>query len=1276
MLGASGLSDTVKKVKINNCNAYELEIEITSSYGDDHRSVIGAFVGKTDQGKVVITGAQGGSYAKIKSLRIGITNNNRCVAGGLVGYAGNGCDVSNMTICPADSLGTNASITIGDKIAMAGGIVGLMQPQNNSGTANFTATFVNCTVKNVNVSAKIFAGGFYGGTWDDNKKWVPEKITIDNCRLIGCSSTNHNEVYGEIYAGGFVGNGRVLKNTSPNIEISNSTISNYDIVSVNDKYVGGFIGQADAEENGASVTCYVHDSAIENCKLGGNNNNYAGGVIGNIVQNADNKILGYNVKLSDITSGKAERMGAWVGYATSDTDTMKTTIQLVGMAIYGTGFEKMLVTMQHSKTTPSSSPIMTASAEEQHQTAIRPILRTYPATTTHLDTHVAMPEYPYVNINPQSSMGTGAYISGDGAVMYGSSVTGYSGKTADKTMAALIYSEKDNTDTNKQYYSTFSDDEIYGGKTINDYMQLTQSQEGDKISTYKNVRSTYTGTPDFAVIVITNTQDKETTNLINRYIQLVTNTTNDYTLDNPYYNVDIKTCKYSEGKFIIDASRENHGLTFTKGTATVSGSFALNGAFADDNNMGEDTFTLVDVQFKDPLYTNKIAYHLYVPVYTIKQMTFGFSSVALSDTNSVKYQLPTVNSEYETEMSGSNRLLVDSLNTWVTQYVRFSYNAEDLNMLLASGNLNWNFDKYVTFETRELSYKIPGNTYMVLVDPNGDADKVYYASASDFTPIGSGDFDVGTGWKIDLGRFIKSDGETTFSPSSFNKLIARDIIETPSATGRYSELTFAENYEVKESDYDVFRIDSNGTRHYYEYVSSGTGSCDLSVPTKLADDTPDDDTDNPLYVLNEDYYISMYVPKPSEYNYELYYYTINSPGQLTCARSAARSSNSTFNVLPADLYDQTTSYNVLPDNQVIDDAHKQITVNAQTKITIKNTNAPQYLRGRSLYHAFDLLLNNHGEDGTVSSEIVGLSSSNVIASYTLSNGKTGNCTVDPPENYVLVKTTDIMDDLINANAQTLTVTADIEMNFTDVTEFPEKSTSNPGVGVNVAATSNLAYDSDHLAYISMTKSFDDNDKYYYREALNVSRLSYKAVSELDQYDEIGKDSKNYSRLGINGRTSERTAMLINSAAELNASAIDDVSYNKTAKIRFTMTLNKKVDTRSGTTITKADYAQVTDISNYLSDITMKVGDVNSVKLASSTADTYIYEATITPSNDKIYNANISYKVRTGNGFTEYANYQVVLQAELLDSTGETIGNRPSDYLVYTNAKVYPTVIEE
>ena len=156
-------------------------------------------------------------------------------------------------------------------------------------------------------------------------------------------------------------------------------------------------------------------------------------------------------------------------------------------------------------------------------------------------------------------------------------------------------------------------------------------------------------------------------------------------------------------------------------------------------------------------------------------------------------------------------------------------------------------------------------------------------------------------------------------------------------------------------------------------------------------------------------------------------------------------------------------------------------------------------------------------------------------------------------------------------------------------------------------------------------------------------------------------------------------MLIDSEAIFNAAAIEDAAHANTAKIRFTLTLNKKTDTKvtanDVTTITKADYVKVNRISDYLSGISLNVGETTMTKLVSSTDDTYIYEANITPSEDKVYTADIAYYVITGSDFTEYANYQVVLQAELLNSNDETIGNKPSDYLVYTNAKVYPTVIE-
>ena len=1284
LLGASGLSDTVKKVKINNCNAYELEIEITSSYGDDHRSVIGAFVGKTDQGKVVITGAQGGSYAKIKSLRIGITNNNRCVAGGLVGYAGNGCDVSNMTICPADSLGTNASITIGDKIAMAGGIVGLMQPQNDSGTANCTATFVNCTVKNVNVSAKKFAGGFYGGTWDNNKKWVPEKITIDNCRLIGCSSTNHNEVYGEIYAGGFVGNGRVLKNTSPNIEISNSTISNYDIVSVNDKYVGGFIGQADAEENGASVTCYVHDSAIENCKLGGNNNNYAGGVIGNIVQNADNKILGYNVKLSDITSGKAERMGAWVGYATSDTDTMKTTIQLVGMAIYGTGFEKNV----GNDATLKNASFVFADYDGKCRGTASNGNTTYPTNISGYnyssDTHVAMPKYPYVNINPQSTMGNGAYISGDGAVLYGSSVSGYSDKTADKTMAAKLYADLSDV-SNTRRYTSFVDAPIKGTDTIEAYLKHTPGTDGNRISTYfmeKGItpeNNTLTDVQDFAVVVINSSDNDENTELINRYIQLVTNTNTDYTdyayrtTNNPYLNIDIKTCVYQNNKFQITNGQA--GLRMGTKVKNVNGTdvnytqFQLVSSDADQDNQ----FTLLDVQFKDPLDATKIAYHLYVPVYTIKQINVQFYASAMTGSSSISD--PRVN-DYISLMRESGRgTLIDSLDTWVTQYIRYRYSGEDINTLLAEGGVNWNYDKKVTFVNQQSGYTLPNNTFMVLVDPNGDQDKMYYANGiSGFSKQNSQYATGQSDLVVELNKFSRqgiiddgnggtTTGDVPFDEQNLNVLIASAINESPGIA--YTSGT--------ENDYDVYRIyTENGEKKkaYYKYSSTGAGEYNLSVASNQT--------------FDEDYYISMFIPTPDHYvddtfseeggtpAYRLFYYEITPPAELVGARKAIVTNKFNYNVMIANLFEQDTSlqYNVSTDTdeRQITESNNTLYVDAKCAITLKNENARAHLSGRNLYHAFNIMLNRYEPD-SVTNDIQGLG--NVTAQYAINgNGveaASPSCVIDDERStYLNVRTANIMS-YMTGDSRTVQIAARVTIPFVAIDlEFPPGNSMETNIGVNAATTSNLSYYREKLAYTSMSKPFESSPNYYYIEDINNAVLDYNVVDMRDEKDKIGKKSFNYSRIGINGRSDSAVEewMYIPTKADYNISVVENAEAAD--KLRITLWLEKKVDVAADGIITGAVYQPITNMENYLRIDSVKTGtnDTNSFSqntelstngdASNGTPEKIVFEISNPYTNcshldgDIGYTFNINISAKTGINFTQYANYRIRLEAELID----------------------------
>ena len=59
--------------------------------------------------------------------------------------------------------------------------------------------------------------------------------------------------------------------------------------------------------------------------------------------------------------------------------------------------------------------------------------------------------------------------------------------------------------------------------------------------------------------------------------------------------------------------------------------------------------------------------------------------------------------------------------------------------------------------------------------------------------------------------------------------------------------------------------------------------------------------------------------------------------------------------------------------------------------------------------------------------------------------------------------------------------------------------------------------------------------------------------------------------------------------------------------------------------------------------------------------------------------NIDFDAKTGNGLegvsgSQYANYKVELSAELKNKNGDSLTNLPSDYLIYTNAKIYLGIV--
>ncbi|MCR5541378.1 MAG: hypothetical protein K6F71_11275, partial [Ruminococcus sp.] len=451
-VGAAVTSD-IYKITISECSATDISLKMTGARldaSDDHRpfNAMGAFVGKYKEGKVIVYGTAAKdrnsdtsdfSSVSIKKYEFGDTELTYSVScGGLVGFSGHGFECYDMKVMSSSSLST--PVTIGyQNCGSAGGICALIQPHTTNNDLGI-ATFKNCTVENINVNGRV-AGGIYGGKWKNN--WVVQSLTFDKCQVRGNSSV-HNTIisngaawYGNklsMCAGGLVGYGVVYKAGNPqNITISDCLVENYDISAPTGYYSGGFIGYADTQND--SATFYIHDSSVENCVLGheGADKDYCGGAIGGIASKSANKMLGYNIKLDTVTSNNTNRVGAWIGKLSDN----KTTIQFTGVGVYGNSFEKNV----------GEGAAITSFVYADYEGFCESMTSSnagYSTFNASSETNVAMPRYPYVNINPQSALGSNEIISSDGAVLYSSTVTGFTG-TGKNTMAARIYSEKDSS---------------------------------------------------------------------------------------------------------------------------------------------------------------------------------------------------------------------------------------------------------------------------------------------------------------------------------------------------------------------------------------------------------------------------------------------------------------------------------------------------------------------------------------------------------------------------------------------------------------------------------------------------------------------------------------------------------------------------------------------------------------------------------------------------------------------------------------------------------------
>ncbi len=338
-------------------------------------------------------------------------------------------------------------------------------------------------------------------------------------------------------------------------------------------------------------------------------------------------------------------------------------------------------------------------------------------TTTIITTDVITNEnYPYVTSNPKNddinfgntTDGKKVYLTGDGISSY--------------------------SYTNSTAYSIISDNT---NKRYTNWDYLTGVTRTDIQKHYSNAATefnNYSGTGNFPLFVVDDTNTTNTTNLLNSYLNLLANTDFNYADTSEekraIYNVELYKCRFdTTNKYFIVSKDTADSKVCLQKTQDSSNKYVFK---MEAENVDTDTvpqFTLMDIQFYDPSNppqykngaitagTGKIAYHLYVPIYVKKILQFDFNASIVSNT------------EYDPSVYPSTATrLFENLGNPVTIKLEYDYKrspAEWAEAINSGDSVLTNYSKALTINRHNKSW--PTGSKLALVDAS-NIDKVYYVN--------------------------------------------------------------------------------------------------------------------------------------------------------------------------------------------------------------------------------------------------------------------------------------------------------------------------------------------------------------------------------------------------------------------------------------------------------------------------------------------------------------------------------------------------------------------
>ena len=327
-----------------------------------------------------------------------------------------------------------------------------------------------------------------------------------------------------------------------------------------------------------------------------------------------------------------------------------------------------------------------------------------------------------------------------------------------------------------------------------------------------------------------------------------------------------------------------------------------------------------------------------------------------------------------------------------------------------------------------------------------------------------------------------------------------------------------------------------------------------------------------------------------------------------------------------------------------------------------------------VYHEFDISLKKYLENAAGINGVIGTENIQYIYQFSKSDGTKIYSEEGKNSNAAGLETMSLRygDRTLKSAVETadseenaITVTAEITLTYDDVDGFPVRGTADTdNSGASVVGVSRIANTSMQLPITENKKTEEDKNRYY------ITNPS-KAILRYSSVDGSGIGDTT-QQLGVNpSDAAKNRSDMIYTRADYDYSNVDAETLSKAAAIRYKMELFQKNE--NGT----YDETKPLKIGSYLQNI---VKDAKSDDISGNGDKAYQWKNDFVSDDTKHQFAQFTFTPLTGGKFEKeqytYANYRVRLTAVLLDKNGSELdGTKATDYIIYTNARIYQDMID-